>query len=182
MHEKFDTYRDEEKMMRTLPQKDYDVANLEWMDNVQLSTDFSEEEDALFYRKYKMVHHRRKFDIRKYNEEIADLMEKATINETSNEVIGYYSDGEPIYEDYMAKLLKTRHQKYLAEEEIHPQLETRMAKMKHQKFMKKVDYEVFQKDDIYGDYLPKHDQSKMIQEDSSILLPELKRVILSGRS
>ena len=54
LHKRFDYYYDKEKMADKLPTRWYNLEEIDEMDDVQYSTEFTDEADELLYKRYKM--------------------------------------------------------------------------------------------------------------------------------
>mmetsp|Transcript_42729 Transcript_42729/g.65610 ORF Transcript_42729/g.65610 Transcript_42729/m.65610 type:complete len:433 (+) Transcript_42729:720-2018(+) len=182
LHERFDDYKNDFKNMGMAKTHLYELNDLEWENDVEITTDFSDENDLLFYRRYKMWTKVRKDKAKEFNEEQA-LIQKSLgryeDSELEGEEVAYDTDGEPIIHDKETKLINLRERK-ADFNKIDAGLEIEMNRIRQKKMMKKRDYMLWQTDHVFGNYHPQHLQSKDLREDSSFVHPELKRVLTSN--
>jgi len=73
LHEKFDEIYDKEKMSDKLETRWYDLNQIDNNDDMNLSTDFSDEADDLTYKRYKMTQYHLNQSVHEYAEMIEDL-------------------------------------------------------------------------------------------------------------
>mgnify|MGYP001050689875 CR=1 FL=1 len=77
LHSKFDYYYDKEKMADKLPTHWYNLDKIDKFDEIEYSTEFTDEGEDLLYKRVKMQQHRSHQGILEYNEAIENLQREA---------------------------------------------------------------------------------------------------------
>ena len=67
LHSRFDYYYDKEKMADKLPTQWYDLEKLDKFDEIEYSTEFTDEGEDIMYKRFKMQQHKTKDGILEYS-------------------------------------------------------------------------------------------------------------------
>lgn len=187
LHDKYDYVYDKERMKDKLPTEWYDLQELDDAEDVQYSTDFTDEENDLVYKRYKMQQYRMKKDLKGYQETIADLTSqvdeyKPLINEHHLEWTEKKGrrDSRPVTRDVHTLLAKAKEKKASTVKQ-NEFVMTAIAEMKYEKARRNRPYDLAQSpegDPIFGDLFIQHHDEEEARNDTS-LHPELRKMIYS---
>jgi hypothetical protein len=141
LHERFDTYYDKDKMADKLPTQWYNLENIDKFDDIEYSTEFTDEENDLIYKRYKMQQHKAKEGILEYAETIENLQREAEQwrPQALHENIEYDEvTGRPISTDPESMLAKFR-ENLEEKKKINANVMNKIAQMKYEKALRNRD-------------------------------------------
>ncbi len=159
LHDRFDDYYNRFKNNGMAKTRLYELEEVKWEDDVEMTTDFSDENDLIFYRRYKMWSQVNKDKAKEFNEEQALLTSRLIRGHGSDDEedfqAGVNSDGESIVHDVYTQLANLRERKAEFNKKD-ANIELEMARIRHRKEMKRRDYMLWKEDHAFGNYHPQH--------------------------
>lgn len=183
LHEKFDYYFDDELMEDKLPTEMYDLKQWDIDNEPQYSTDFTDENEDVQYKRYKLIKFQNTETAKEYFETIALLQREADtwLDTLPEEHYARNKHGEIVSTQADTVLMKYREKKADAEK-IVAAAEVRIAEMKYQKTLRQRNEleELFDTNDLmFGDSRLNFKNREELKNDPN-WHPEFKKAAYSN--
>ena len=183
LHGRFDHYLDPTRMAGTLPTRWYDPKALDDSENIQYSTDFTDLEEDLMYKRYKMLQYGAREDLKAYEARIDAIMTEQEAAEPVLEEVKRDKEGQveaPMARRLTTMLYDARAQTFEAQARD-DFLENQIAALKRGKALRQKEETrekaMYKADPIFGDFMP--DWSKDAENSrarSLALHPEIRKM------
>jgi len=98
MHKKYDTYYDKEQMKNKLKSRWFNLEDVDEDEDIQFSTDFTDEGEDFMYKRYKVLHYESRQRVEEYQDVITGLQRDAEEWWPQGEALEVNENGEDQYQ------------------------------------------------------------------------------------
>lgn len=140
LHDRFDYYLDEERMANKKETYWYDLKAIDDGNQVEYSTDFTDQADDLMYKRYKLLRFQTRESVKDHQVRIQNLIQEEEAQRIVIEEVSAAQEDDRRGDemDYASVIMKLREKKFEFER-VDRRLEDAIAELKYQKALRNKD-------------------------------------------